>query len=283
MVHMLAAAMLTTLLAGCAALATQATARATTDDTRFTIVTLNLWHDKADWPARRDVIVATLRDINPDVIALQEVLQHETLPNQATTLADALGYRAVFVSADAAGAARRYGNALLVRDAPIDEDAVLLRPLDDYRTAARVRVAVRGHPVDVAVTHLHWQPEGGAIRHMQLDHLLAWLDARPHRDAALFVAGDFNVPSDAPEIATFAARCRDAYDAMHPGAAQDDVAHTTLNPAFHPPLRIDHVFFDPARATPLSVRRLFVEPYAPEAWASDHFGVVATFRLEPSP
>ena len=58
----------------------------------FTLVTLNLYHDRDDWPKRRVQIVNTLRALEPDAIVLQEVLQHEGLPNQATWLARELGY-----------------------------------------------------------------------------------------------------------------------------------------------------------------------------------------------
>ena len=41
----------------------------------FTLVTLNLYHDRDDWPKRRVQIVDTLRALEPDAIVLQEVLQ----------------------------------------------------------------------------------------------------------------------------------------------------------------------------------------------------------------
>src|SRR5690606_37958557 len=53
----------------------------------FSLVTLNLYHDRDDWPRRRVQIVEELRRLRPDAIALQEVLQHEDLPNQAVWLA----------------------------------------------------------------------------------------------------------------------------------------------------------------------------------------------------
>ena len=59
------------LAGGCASTAvTPADSPATVD-----AVTLNLWHDKQDWPRRQDAIVADLRARGPDVILLQEVLQ----------------------------------------------------------------------------------------------------------------------------------------------------------------------------------------------------------------
>lgn len=79
----------------------------------LTVVSLNLWHDQADWPRRLAVILDTLRRERPDVLCLQEVLQHEALPNQAETIGDSLGYRRTFSSVDGPESPRRYGNAIL--------------------------------------------------------------------------------------------------------------------------------------------------------------------------
>ncbi len=38
----------------------------------FSVITLNLYHDRDDWPRRRTQILSTLRALQPDVIALQE-------------------------------------------------------------------------------------------------------------------------------------------------------------------------------------------------------------------
>ncbi|MFP3434803.1 endonuclease/exonuclease/phosphatase family protein, partial [Paraburkholderia sp. SIMBA_061] len=79
------------------------------------MLTLNLFHDREDWPRRRVQILETLQQLRPDVIALEEVIQREGQQNQAQWLADALGYHWQFVSTDAAGSPLRYGNALLTR------------------------------------------------------------------------------------------------------------------------------------------------------------------------
>src|SRR5688500_8160625 len=81
----------------------------------LTVVTLNLWHDQQDWPRRRALIIDELRALRPDVICLQEVLQHLTLRNQAYDLADSLGYHATFSSVDHDTSTKRYGNAILTR------------------------------------------------------------------------------------------------------------------------------------------------------------------------
>lgn len=251
------------------------------DGRELSVVTLNLWHDAADWPRRAALIVPTLRTLRPDVIALQEVLQDRGLPNQAKTIADALGYRCVFASVDAADKPRRYGNAILTRHRILAQGWKALAPLDDYRVALHVRIVVGGEPVEVYATHLHWTPEGGAIRREQADDLAAYIGADSVPGAPQVVAGDFNAPADAPEFAPLRAGLRDAYDTLHPGAAQDAPAHSTLNLAFYAPLRIDHVLYDPAAWSPRTATRLFDRPGADGTWASDHYGLWTVLRRRP--
>lgn len=243
----------------------------------ITVVTLNLWHDKADWPTRRAAILAGLRRLHPDVIALQEVLQHESLPNQAEALARDLGYRVAFASVDPPAAPRRYGNAILTRHPILAEGWRKLRPWDDWRIAVHVRIAIDRRALDVYATHLHHTTEGGAIRARQAADLIAFVDATAHGDATMLL-GDFNATYEAPEFDGLRARWHDAYDRMHPDAAQDAAAHSTLNPALLPPLRVDHVLFDPRHMRVVSARRLFDAPLADGGWASDHFGVLAVLR-----
>ncbi|WP_296170532.1 endonuclease/exonuclease/phosphatase family protein, partial [uncultured Brevundimonas sp.] len=162
------------------------------DSDQFKLITFNIWHNQGDWAARLPLLIAALREQNADVIALQEVLEDAAvgLPNQAQTLADALGgYQMYFVSTDAEGAPRRYGNAILSRLPVLQHDWKKLEPLDDYRTAIRVRVAVDGRPIDVVNTHLAWQQDAAAVRARQIADLMGWL---PQDGTPLVVTGDFN-------------------------------------------------------------------------------------------
>lgn len=241
----------------------------------LTVVSLNIWHDRDDWPARLAVILDTLRDERPDVICLQEVLQKEGLPNQAATLADSLGYRHTFASVDGPERPKRYGNAILTRHAFEASDAKKLEPLDDYRTVAHVRVEMEGRPLAAYCTHLHHTLEGGETRAAQLRDLLAFV-RQTRGDGPVVLAGDFNAPPDAPEMRLLDGTFADAYAATHP--VPDDSV-TTLNPALgHAPRRIDYVFHDRAPALrPIEARILFTEPTTDGMWASDHFGVLARF------
>lgn len=243
-----------------------------------TVVTLNLWHDKQDWPHRQDLIVDALRAEAPDVILLQEVLQDAGLPNQAATLAARLGYHHRFFSVDPPDRARRYGNAILTRVEPLDSGQALLAPLEDYRIAGHVRLG-GARPLAVYVTHLHHTDAGAAIRARQVQDLLAFI-ARTRGDAPVLVGGDFNTRADAPELAALAAGHRDAYAAAHPGQALDTPDHGTLNPQFgHASLRIDHVFVQRDAFRVIDARIILDRPDAGGAWPSDHYGL--RVRLQP--
>ncbi|WP_296280760.1 endonuclease/exonuclease/phosphatase family protein [Pseudoxanthomonas sp.] len=245
------------------------------------VVTLNLWHDKQDWPHRQDMIVAELATLAPDIIVLQEVLQDAALPNQAQTLAARLGYRYRFFSADAAGQARRYGNAILVKGAIEQSREVKLSPLDDYRTAGWVRTRVGGRPLNVYVTHLHHTPTGGAIRADQIGGVLA-LIGETSGDAPSIIGGDFNTRADASELAPLRTRFFDAYSDAHAGVDTNDPMHTTLNPHLgHAPIRIDHVFAQRDAFRVVDADIILDRPDATGAWPSDHYGV--RVRLARSP
>lgn len=236
------------------------------------VATFNIWHDMSDWPARQPLLVDALRALDADVIALQEVLEDakKGLPNQADTLARALGgYSVHFTSTDPVGAPRRYGNAILTRLPVIAEASRKLEPLDDYRTALRVRVTAFGRPVDVVNTHLAWQEDAGPVRARQVADLLSWL---PAPGVPLVVMGDFNAPLTDSGLASLTAP-RFA-TALPLGAAA-----TTLNPAKgHAPRVIDHIFVERTGFT-ISDARIIGDRPVNGIHASDHFGVAATLGL----
>lgn len=239
----------------------------------LTVATFNIWHDQGDWPARLPLVEATLRAANADVIGLQEILQDgDALPNQAQTLADRLGMQMVFSSVDDADRPRRYGNALLSRLPILDHDWVKLEPLDDYRTAQRIRCRMDdGRIVDFANTHFHHTPEGGAIRARQIAHLLEWL---PDDGGPLILTGDLNAPLDNPEMEPLRARFSEALRAVHP----DQADRTTLNTALgHRSVQIDHILYDAGAFRPVEAAILGDQPVG-EVWPSDHFAKVARFR-----
>lgn len=237
----------------------------------LTVATFNIWHDQRDWRARAPLVIDALRQIDADVIGLQEVLEDagKGLPNQAATLAEALGYRMIFVSTDPEGNPRRYGNAVLSRLPVVEHDWRKLEPLDDYRTALRVRVLSGGRPVDVVNTHLHHTPGGGAVRARQMADLLAWLESRT--PAPLIVFGDFNAVQEEPGLVALGG-------SRFVSGLPRGAARTTLNPATgHTERVIDHIFAK-ADAFEAVSGRVFATDSRAGVWPSDHFGVVASFK-----
>lgn len=240
------------------------------------VVTLNLYHDKDEWPKRRTQIVEEFKRLQPDVIALQEVLQHEGLTNQAEWLATQLGYQWHFVSTDPADQTRRYGNAVLTRHPILKRSQKPLQPLDDSRTAAFVRIDADGRLVNVYATHLHWTDQGGAVRTQQIADLMKYIAATSENIPSL-VAGDFNATAESPELAALREGFVDTYGPLHPQA--DVTSRSTLNLKYFAPKRIDHVFFQRDAFTPVGATILFNQPDAQGVWASDHFGMFAELRL----
>jgi endonuclease/exonuclease/phosphatase family metal-dependent hydrolase len=245
------------------------------------VMTLNIWHDREDWPARMEALLDGIREADPDVICLQEVLQNETLPNQAETLAGALGYAVHFASADSVGSAKRYGNAILSRTPVLARDHRLLDPLDDYRVVAHARIAPAGDTMDIYCTHLHHTQEAAGVetRRAQVLDLLDFVDAT-RGDGPILLAGDFNAAADADELAPVRDRFGDGYGTVH-GDSAGDV--TTLNTALgHRLARIDHVFFRDGTIldiVPVAAEVVLDTPTAAGIWPSDHFGVQVRFRV----
>ncbi len=275
MKHLTTLLFLSALLTGCRTMpATSAPETGT-----LKVVTLNLYHDKDDWPRRRVQIVRTLKELHPDVIALQEVIQHETVPNQAAWLAGQLGYDWHFVSVDPADKVRRYGNAILTRHPILLRGEQRLHPLEDSRTAALLRIDVGGRALNVYATHLHWTDEGGAIRAQQMADLMQYIAATSEGIRSI-IAGDFNATADAPELAALRKGFVDAYGSQHPDA--DLVSSSTLNLKYFAPKRIDHIFFQRDAFEPISSQVILDRADADGVWASDHFGVLAIFRTDVS-
>ena len=249
--------------------------RAAPQTTSLSVVSLNLWHDKQDWPKRQDMIVRELQALKPDAILLQEVLQDAALPNQAATLAVRLGYHYRFFSVDPPQQIRRYGNAILTRTPPQRMQEFKLLPLDDYRNAGWMRIEISGRPLNLYVTHLHYAPKGGDIRAQQVASLLEFI-ASTRGDAPSVLAGDFNIGADAPELQPLSAAFIDAYAAAHPGETVNAPEHATLNPHLgHPPIRIDHVFFQKDAFRVDGARIILNQPDSDGAWPSDHYGMWA--------
>lgn len=249
----------------------------------FSVLTYNIWHDQRDWPVRLDYMMEEIRELDPDVIGLQEVIQRAELRNQAEAMAEELGYHFYFSTVDPPEREQRYGNAILSRYPIVAENWRALEPENDYRTAAHVRIDANGTGVDVYNTHLHHTGEGAGIRATQIADLLDFI-SETRATGQVILMGDFNAAPDWEELQPV----HDAFTDTFALFVDDPLAerHATLNHHIgHSMRRIDHVFLErvdgEGRLRPLSSSIVLDEEKEPGVWASDHFGVLTRFHLNP--
>ncbi len=221
--------------------------------------------------ARRglDGIAQLIRQVEPDVVALQEVDRFSTRANgldQAAELAERTGmghcchFRATrYFQGD-------YGVALISRY-PLEEQTQVQLPRlaeEEPRTVGRARITVRGQPVSVYVTHLANALGNTALRKQQSQAILALIEADPH---AKLVMGDLNDGADSDAVRVLSGALRDAFD-----TAGEGPSGTYPLPLFLPTLRLDYVM----ASSELRPLRSFVI----QSQASDHYPLVAEFHLE---
>ena len=209
---------------------------------------------------------ATLRALEPDLVALQEVdngVARSGGIDQAKELGAALGMHHAFGSfMDYQGG--RYGMAILSRLPIRTQRVIQLPPGDEPRIALLVEVETEdGALVSLISVHLNWVHDD-VLRFAQAETLCRELDAL----ATLYlVVGDFNDEPGSRTLALFEARARQA-------AKPDGARFTYPSPA--PEKEIDFVYAAPK--TQLDVGEVRV---VDERMGSDHRPVLAALGLRP--
>jgi endonuclease/exonuclease/phosphatase family metal-dependent hydrolase len=241
---------------------------------RLHVATLNIRNLADRWPERQPLLVAGVAALQPDLLALQEVVFSV---DQDRLLATA-GEARYGVTRGWAGRPE-YGNSLLVREPLVARDADRI-DLGLDRSALRAVLAFEGGAtVLVVVTHLHHAVGASAKRDEQARGLLAWLSSAPIAEAHV-VMGDFNASPD--EAAADRMRAH-GYRSAYAEANGSDPAITWPSGIQAPgmdtdgdPACLDYVWVRGAvRVTSASLE--FDRPHAddPTLYPSDHFGLSA--------
>ncbi len=166
---------------------------------RLLVATLNILNLADRWPERLPLILADMASLQPDLMALQEVVY----PMQQDRLIGAAG-EAHYAAVRGWAGRPEYGNSMLIKQ-PLAFDAYERLDLGAARAAHRVRVGLPGGGrLLFAATHLHNPPDANGERLAQVERLLAWLDGAPEHEAML-VAGDFNADPNEPAYARMTA------------------------------------------------------------------------------
>ncbi|CAL9484224.1 endonuclease/exonuclease/phosphatase family protein [Streptomyces sp. NPDC057838] len=265
------------------------------------IVTWNLWWRFGPWQARQKAVLTALRELEPDVVGLQEVWAADG-ENLAEWLAGELGLHCAWAASHAPQRWRArigdptvdIGNAVLSRWPVVDRDTLPLpapADTDDGRLALYARIAAPGHEVPFFTTHFTSAVHASAVRCRQVSALAEFV-AR-HRGGTAFppvVTGDLNAWPDSDEVRllggykTAPAVPRqvllDAWEYADPAApaATWDAANPYVAATHEPSVRIDYIHVGPPGPGGLgrvrAVRRACDGP-VDGVWPSDHAAVVA--------
>jgi endonuclease/exonuclease/phosphatase family metal-dependent hydrolase len=244
------------------------------------IATLNLEQNHKCWEQRRELIAAQLSELNPDIVALNEIhspSQTGRWLQQAASSRMAAPYTLVQQSKVGADTACE-AEGLLTRY-PIVETASL-----DYRShncvALAARFAVGGRTLDVYGTHLIAARVDDAARRYQVGKLLDWVGSRADADA-MVVCGDFNAAPDQPSIQLMAQSFRPT---QSQATAFSPLCEPNGKPT-HPEWPrfdrcIDYIWIKGAvavKGSGLCFNR--PAPDNPDLWPSDHVGVWADLEI----
>jgi len=272
-------------------------------ESRLKILTWNVWWRFGPWERRGPAIAATLKKLDADVIALQEVWSSETT-NFAAELATELGYQHVFAPSKDIGETGLdnyydkdvgLGNALLSRWPIKRHDSIMLygkKETGEGRGAVFAEIDGPRGLIPAFSTHLNWKFEHSHIRQRQVGDLARFVDSmRPWRFPPI-VCGDFNADPSSEEIRMLKGltTCpveglffHDAWSVA--GGTRSGMTWDNANPyvaaELEPDRRIDYILvgWPEARGAGhiLDCQVTGNEPVN-DVWPSDHHAVLAELR-----
>ncbi len=257
-------------------LSTAATAQGVTH-VPLRVMTYNIQYGGANLEAT----IATIKAVDPDLVALQEVDVHwgarSQFIDQAAVLAERLGLHVRIApiyrlpGADPSAPPREFGVALRSKH-PVTSfsNRLLTRHSTQAETDAPApapglldaTVEVHGAPIRVLTTHLDHRPDS-AVRSQQVREVLEVIGAST---TPTLMFGDLNAAPTAPELQPLLARLQDCWPvSTDPGWTY---------PAVQPAERIDYVLASPHFRV--------VAARVPDTNASDHRPVVVDLIVDSS-
>lgn len=266
---------------------------------RLRVLTLNLYGEQPPLERRLQEVESGLRALAPDVVALQEVREvANRLPNQAATLAAALGHEYCYAVATPWGGGNE-GLALLSRIPMLRFDFRELpnATAEERRIVLGAALSTPHGEVAVFTTHLNWRLGDGLRREAQVLAVDEFVSSWP-TNLPKVLMGDFNATPLHDEIRflrgqhTLGGRrtiYQDAWERCHGGAPGYTWAarnpYTDRMRFLENDRRLDYVLVTPAtrdgRGMVRACRIVLDEPAQDGVYASDHFGVYAEIQLAP--
>jgi endonuclease/exonuclease/phosphatase family metal-dependent hydrolase len=261
------------------------------------VMTWNLWWRFGPWEQRAHAIAAVVRDVQPDVLLLQEVWSAEGT-SAAHVLADAVDLAHVAITDDPFAERRGesgvgFHNAIVARW-PLQQVRSHALPRADgtagHRRALSALMDTPHGEWPVISTHLDHRFDESAVRQMQAEavlHVVAEVRGDPDTALPVVVGGDCNAVPDSDEIRVLTGRragpvrnlvLSDCWEQVGDGPGHTWRADNPYQAATAwPNRRLDYVFVSWPRPKPVGnpVRASLAgcEPVA-GVWPSDHAAVV---------
>jgi endonuclease/exonuclease/phosphatase family metal-dependent hydrolase len=277
------------------------------------VATINVWNKSGPWLARLPLIRKELERLQPEVVGLQEVLRFRpdsaedapltTSNDQATEIADGLGFHIAYSVASDYGNGLKFGNAVFSRHPIVEERSFQLPGLEsgESRSLLYALCETPHGRLPVFVTHLNWKFHHGSVRQRQVAFIAERLTEVAPIDGPLLppvLMGDFNAAPDADEIRFLTGLCSfdgktvyfaDAWVFAGEGPGHTfDRSNDYAVKAREPSRRIDYIFVRGPdrqfRGEPMHAEVAFnagARSGAETIWPSDHFGVYADLAITP--
>lgn len=263
-------------------------------ETTVRVATWNLWWQfGGNWQARLPLIIAELRRVDADVVALQEVWSTEET-SSAHLIAEALGVEAVGAATIEFAGGVSFGNAVLSRWPVAGSSFEVLPDLGctEGRIVQRVDVDGPRGALQVFNTHLNWRLDQSHVRQAQVRAIAEQVAGAGPRTFPPILCGDFNAEPHSVEIELLTGQREvavpglvmvDAWHAVHP--TDPGFTFRNANPYAGSQLewdrRLDYVFVGwpkaGGRGHPVRAERIGTTP-TDGVWPSDHDGVVVELR-----
>jgi endonuclease/exonuclease/phosphatase family metal-dependent hydrolase len=271
----------------------------------FSLVTINILNDLSLWKQRRMLLVDQLAELDPDLIAMQEVrLKGES--SNAHWVAEQLNqcredpekvlpYQ-VLLCPKTGVYERKEGIAILSRFPVKHHERLDL--LSQNRVAQVAHFRVNDLYLLLVNAHFFWQPGVSEPRQQQVEMLLDYLDTQPV-ELPVVICGDFNGIPGSPAIE----RIRQYFDSAYNIVNKQEPEYTCPTPLPKPNrilfrklimwfLRmsskpdpewrgtLDYIFVDPRLQTQ-DCKVVLDQPADnnPNIFPSDHFGLWATIKV----
>ncbi|MCZ6890761.1 MAG: endonuclease/exonuclease/phosphatase family protein [Gammaproteobacteria bacterium] len=254
------------------------------------VLTLNIWNYEGPWEQRLPLIRACIEALNPDLIALQEVLLGDAI-DQPRLIFDDTPYHYDYAPAQDfwIDPTLSFGNLVASRWPLAETQAVELPQREGVasRIALTTQVQAPESPICFTSTHLTYPPYDGYWREQQVQAIAMLVrERRASGGHPAIVCGDFNAIPESAEIRHMAGRQSinesstffiDAFEAAGNGDGATMVAANPFAANTHVDMRLDYIFVGLPSEGRGRIKhcRVVANDDVEGVYPSDHFGVYA--------